>query len=104
MRYYYKKENSYLSLKSPLTDKSFTEITEEEFNNANKAPEITPEHLAMQKNIMEINEYKAKLAALDYIGVKIATGRATREEYSEQIALMQQYADKINELQEELQQ
>ena len=104
MRYYYKKDNNYLSLKSPINDESYIKITEEEFNNARKVPKLTPEHLSMMEKVKEINKYKEKLMALDYIGVKIATGRATREEYSEQIALMQQYADKINELQEELNQ
>ena len=40
----------------------------------------------------------AKLEALDYIGVKIATGRATADEYSEEIALMTEYASRINEI------
>lgn len=46
----------------------------------------------------EISRLKALLRDMDYIGVKIATGRATREEYAEQIALMTAYADRINEL------
>ena len=43
-------------------------------------------------------QLKKKLADLDYIGVKIATGRATKEEYTEQIELMKVYANEINEL------
>lgn len=49
----------------------------------------------------EISRLKALLKDMDYIGVKIATGRATREEYAEQIALMTAYADRINELEED---
>lgn len=49
----------------------------------------------------EISRLKSLLKDMDYIGVKIATGRATREEYAEQIALMTAYADRINELEED---
>lgn len=50
----------------------------------------------------EINMLKDKLRDLDYIGVKIATGRATKEEYEDQIKLMIEYADRINLLEAEL--
>ena len=46
----------------------------------------------------ERSEVMGKLEALDYIGVKIATGRATADEYAEEIALMTEYADRINEI------
>ena len=39
-----------------------------------------------------------QLEALDYIGVKIATGRATREEYAAEIVRMTELADLINEI------
>ncbi len=99
MRYYYKQDgtNNTLSLKSPLSDVSgYTEITEEEFNAAQEVelPAPTDKKLARQ----EISRCKARLRELDYIGVKIATGRATIEEYAEQIAEMRQLADRINEL------
>lgn len=45
-----------------------------------------------------IVELKKLLASYDYIGTKIATGRATREEYATQIAQMTAWADEINEL------
>lgn len=48
----------------------------------------------------EINLLKQKLRDYDYIGVKIATGRATIEEYSKQIEEMNIWADRINELEE----
>lgn len=44
----------------------------------------------------------AKLSSLDYIGVKIATGRATADEYTDEIALMNEYAERINEIDEGL--
>lgn len=50
----------------------------------------------------EKNELNSKLRALDYIGVKIATGRATAEEYAEQIEDMKSYAQRINEIDKEL--
>lgn len=46
--------------------------------------------------------YLAKLQDLDYIGVKIATGRATIEEYSAEIAEMNIAAAAINEIDDEL--
>ena len=38
----------------------------------------------------------------DYIGTKIATGRAKVEEYADVIALMTEKANRINEINEEL--
>ena len=50
------------------------------------------------KNILYTERMNAqnRLKELDYIGTKIATGRATTEEYEDQIAAMQEYADRIN--------
>ena len=50
------------------------------------------------KNILHTERMNAqnRLRELDYIGTKIATGRATTEEYADQIAAMQEYADRIN--------
>ena len=50
----------------------------------------------------EINSLKQKLRDYDYIGIKIATGRASIEEYSKQIEEMNIWANRINELDEEL--
>lgn len=47
---------------------------------------------------LRIAELKNLLASYDYIGIKIATGRATIEEYAEQIAQMTKWAEEINEL------
>lgn len=51
---------------------------------------------------IKIKELKTKLEKLDYIGVKIATGRGTREEYAKEIELMTFYANEINNLEKEL--
>ena len=50
------------------------------------------------KLIAEKAELEAWLSAHDYIGVKIATGRATIEEYADEIALMTEKAERINEI------
>ena len=54
------------------------------------------------KRLFELSSEKAKLeawlSAHDYIGVKIATGRATISDYQEEIALMNIKANRINEI------
>lgn len=51
-----------------------------------------------EKAQMRIDELKSLLSKYDYIGIKIATGRGTREEYSSQIAQMTEWADEIDAL------
>lgn len=55
---------------------------------------------------MELENEKSELDQWlhdhDYIGVKIATGRATVEEYATEIALMTEKANRINAIEEEL--
>ena len=46
----------------------------------------------------EIETLKTELATYDYIGVKIAMGVATKEEYAEQIAYTESLREKIREL------
>lgn len=74
MRYYYKSKEgkSFLNLKSPLTDKNYIQITEEEFKELTKAPEPTKEEKAMQEKARKIAEYKKYLADTDYVAAKIA--------------------------------
>jgi len=50
----------------------------------------------------KILQLKQQLKDYDYIGIKIATGRATIEEYSDQISKMNQWAKEINELEDML--
>lgn len=47
---------------------------------------------------IEIQMLKQKLANYDYIGVKIAMGVATVEEYQEQVAYTEELRAKIREL------
>lgn len=50
----------------------------------------------------QIAEVDAEFKTLDYIGIKIATGRATIEDYKPEIEKMTELADKKNELETEL--
>lgn len=51
-----------------------------------------------ESNTAQINELKAKLRQYDYIGVKIATGCATKEEYSNEIAQCELWRQQIRKL------
>ena len=57
-----------------------------------------------RERLFELSAEKAELEAWlkehDYIGVKIATGRATVEEYANEIAEMTEKANRINEINE----
>ena len=61
-------------------------------------PKPTEEELRRQALQTEKADLEAWLKAHDYIGVKIATGRATIEEYATEIALMTEKAERINEI------
>ena len=50
------------------------------------------------KLIKEKSELEAWLRNHDYIGTKIATGRATVEDYANEIAEMKEKAERINEI------
>lgn len=63
-------------------------------------PKPTEEELRRQTLQTEKAELEAWLKAHDYIGVKIATGRATVEEYAHEIAEMTEKAERINEINE----
>ena len=58
----------------------------------------TEEGLKRQALQTEKVELEAWLSAHDYIGVKIATGRATVEEYATEIEEMTDKANRINEI------
>jgi len=49
-----------------------------------------------------IDELQHLLANYDYIGIKIATGRATKEEYAREINQMTAWAKEINDLKKSL--
>lgn len=58
----------------------------------------TEEQLTRMNLQTEKAELEAWLKAHDYIGVKIATGRATIEEYATEIKEMTEKANRINEI------
>ena len=63
-------------------------------------PKPTEEELRKQNLLNEKAELEAWLKEHDYIGVKIATKRATVEEYANEIAEMTEKANRINEINE----
>ena len=65
-------------------------------------PKPTEEELRKQALQTEKAELEAWLSAHDYIGTKIATGRATIDDYTDEIALMSEKANRINEIDREL--
>ena len=62
----------------------------------------TEEELRSRSLEKERDEVEEWLRCHDYIGVKIATGRATIEEYADEIALMKEKANRLNEINREL--
>ena len=65
-------------------------------------PKPTEEELKKQALAEEKTQLESWLKAHDYIGIKIATGRATVEEYATEIAEMSEKASRINEIDREL--
>ena len=65
-------------------------------------PKPTEEELRKQILKAEKAELESWLKDHDYIGTKIATGRATVEEYVTEIALMTEKTNRINEIDSEL--
>ena len=63
-------------------------------------PKPTKKELRRQALQSEKADLEAWLSAHDYIGVKIATGRATIEEYATEIEEMTEKANRINEINE----
>lgn len=109
MRFYYKSKNNtgFLNLKSPLVDKNYIQITEEEFKELTKPKEPTAEEKAAAEKARKIAEYKKYLQDTDYIVLKmgecLADGNteavtAIKTEYAVQLAKRKEARDKINEL------
>lgn len=65
-------------------------------------PKPTEEELKRQALVEEKAQLETWLKEHDYIGTKIATGRATVEEYATEIAEMSEKANRINEIDREL--
>lgn len=105
-RYFYKKGNSYLNLKSPITEEGYEEITEEEFKALTKPPVFQ-----VNENQKQINVLKKKLNDTDYIVLKIAeavadndtaTVTALKTEYATELANRKEWRNQINELESEV--
>lgn len=100
----YRTEGNIITLSN---DESF--YTESTTPIVEEPVELTDEQKAeieKQNKINEINQkisvIDAEFKTLDYVGIKIATGRATIDEYKDDIARMNQLADEKNELENEL--
>lgn len=65
-------------------------------------PKPSEEELKRRKLESELATLQDWLSSHDYIGVKIATGRATVDEYKDIITEMTEKADRINEIEAEL--
>lgn len=108
-RFYYKSKDGtgFLNLKSPLVDKNYIQITEEEFKELTKQKEPTAEEKAAQEKAQQIATYKKYLSDTDYIVLKmgecLADGNTEavteiKTEYAEQLAKRKEARNKINEL------
>lgn len=104
-RYFYKKGNSYLNLKSPITEEGYEEITEEEFKVLTKPPVFQ-----VDENQKQINVLKKKLSDTDYIVLKIAEAVADSDTetvaelkvlYATELADRKLWREKINNLEKE---
>lgn len=107
MRYFYKakKNNGFLSLKTPLSSeelKNYVEITEAEFNQLTAKPQPTAAELARREKLNQIDSLKAQLASTDYQCLKYAEGWISEEDYAPIKASRQALRDQINELEAEL--
>ena len=72
------------------------ELTQKEIDVLNKEKETYLKSL--EYKIQEIQALKNELSTFDYIGVKIAMGVATKEEYAEEIARTEQLREQIRKL------
>ena len=60
----------------------------------------TNKYLNRQSKIVEMNALKQELSTYDYIGIKIATGVATIEEYKDKISYCEILRQKIRKLED----
>ena len=61
---------------------------------------VLPKHPMEEKSMLMMERARLEkwLSNHDYIGIKIATGRAKAEEYADKIAEMNEKAERINEI------
>ena len=63
---------------------------------------IDPQPTERDTKLARFYELDRNLKSYDYIGIKIATGRATKEQYATQIAQMTEWAEELDKLKKEL--
>lgn len=74
-----------------------------EYEEIQTEPEIEPyEPTEADRKRERLYQIEEEFRRLDYIGIKIATGRATVEEYAQEIARMEELAEEKNEIMSEL--
>ncbi|WP_273523901.1 hypothetical protein [Mailhella massiliensis] len=66
------------------------------------APERSQADIRREEIYRRMAELESWLDAHDYIGTKIITGRATREDYAAEIETMSRYAEELSAFREEL--
>ena len=102
--FYYKNidNTAFYSLSSEAEDKSLIEISETEFIENTKLPEITEEDLARYRQMQEkenrISELKSLLAKTDYQAIKFAEGELSAEDYAEMKEQRRLWRIEINQL------
>ena len=109
------KDNYVLSIAHTNNDNIELDLTEIDLsyltcyqliNNKLVLDEVKKAQLVEQENkqslAQELSQCESRLKELDYIGVKIATGRATKEEYLTEIEEMNNLASRINEIRKAL--
>ena len=96
-------DNEY-SKRAEFCNKNNLRIFEiEKDNNGNARFQIQkPECSQKELNMLEIQKIKEELKTYDYIGVKIAMGVATKEEYADKIAYTETLREQIRELEKEI--
>lgn len=97
-------DNTYPTQAAEWCNNNSAYITELEPENGTRrfqivaVPEPTEEERLLQSYNAELYDKEQWLRDHDYIGVKIATGRATAEDYADEIAMMKEYAARVEEL------
>lgn len=84
-----------------LSEGEVIEATETEWSANLAGPNLmvfTPEEIAEQERLESIRVLKEELAKYDYIGIKIAMGLATHEEYMDEIIYTETIRDTIRML------
>lgn len=93
----------------PLADKEGFKVKfnvdEQKWEYEEILPEPEPQpYVPSEKERLqqELWDAENQLKEMDYIGTKIATGRATIEEYADKIALMSELAEQVSNLREQI--